>query len=224
MFNWCLHLTKNLFVKKQTKKKPKMFPDDGKNIFVIKIPLFFFFFFVLCCNKTFSVMKETVSFVPQELVKHFIEPAQSKKICVNYEEEDSEDDISTGSKWSMMRHILNKFYTSPPVHDCLSTYGVLQNKRIGEGVSATVQLLQRGKDTFAVKIFRKKKRRDLTSGYMKALASEFCISSALHHPHIIKTFDFVRLDEDHSRYCIVMEYVGNTPFILLNMSTILNFL
>ncbi|KAI8088200.1 kinase-like domain-containing protein [Thamnidium elegans] len=85
-------------------------------------------------------------------------------------------------------------------------YGDLINKKIGEGVSATVQLIQRDLDTFAVKIFRKKKRREPLAAYMKALASEFCISSALKHPNIIETLDFVRVDEDHTRYCIVMEY------------------
>ncbi|KAG1117477.1 hypothetical protein G6F42_013425 [Rhizopus arrhizus] len=53
----------------------------------------------------------------------------------------------------------------------LSTYGTLINKRIGEGVSATVQLTQRQQDdaVFAVKIFRKRKRRETLTGYMKAL-------------------------------------------------------
>ncbi|KAI7893943.1 kinase-like domain-containing protein [Mucor mucedo] len=106
----------------------------------------------------------------------------------------------------MVRNIFNKFHTTGPSHGCLSTYGMLQNKRIGEGVSATVQILQRGQETLAVKIFRKKKRREHSSSYMKALASEFCISSALNHPNVIKTLDFVRMDEDHTRYCIVMEY------------------
>ncbi|EPB87950.1 HAL protein kinase [Mucor circinelloides 1006PhL] len=90
----------------------------------------------------------------------------------------------------------------------LSTYGTLINKRIGEGVSATVQLTQRQQDdaVFAVKIFRKRKRRETLTGYMKALAGEFCIASALNHPNIIKTLDFVRMDHDHERYCIVMEF------------------
>ncbi|OAD06025.1 hypothetical protein MUCCIDRAFT_131695, partial [Mucor lusitanicus CBS 277.49] len=79
---------------------------------------------------------------------------------------------------------------------------------IGEGVSATVQLSHRQQDdaVFAVKIFRKRKRRETLTGYMKALAGEFCIASALNHPNIIKTLDFVRMDHDHERYCIVMEF------------------
>lgn len=171
-------------------------------------------------------MKETFSFVPQELTKHFIEPAHCKqKICLKYDEDemyDSEDDISL-PKWSIVRNLFSKFHTSGPIQHCLSTYGVLQNKRIGEGVSATVQLLQRGQETFAVKIFRKKKRRENSSGYMKALASEFCISSALNHPNIIRTLDFVRMDDDHARYCIVMEYVCTSiynKYIILIISLV----
>lgn len=205
--------------KKKQKKKKMLFPTV--KIDVYKILLLYFlhlFFHPICC----TTMKETFSFVPQELAKLFIEPTHGKKICINYEEDDSEDDTQ---KWSMVRNIFNKFHTTGPSHGCLSTYGVLQNKRIGEGVSATVQLLQRGQEKLAVKIFRKKKRREHSSIYMKALASEFCISSALNHPNVIKTLDFVRLDEDHTRYCIVMEYVGifffNHVLIIMNDTVLL---
>lgn len=134
------------------------------------------------------------------------------------EEEEEEGNVSQSLKWSFVRGLLSKLHlrtepsTQTPTVDAtryLSLYGTLQSKRIGEGVSATVQLTQRGEETFAVKIFRKKKRSENLSGYMKLLAGEFCISSALHHPNIIKTLDLVRMDEDHSRYCIVMEYVSS---------------
>lgn len=226
--------------------------------------------------------KESFSFVPQEISRHFIEPGDEQVeqqqhtnvvgiciketafditideeeeeekeeehvddqvICDNNRSIEEENDDSTTlydsdysdsegeegeeecqpPKWSFVRGLFSKFHiggNSPQPSQqydhstssstpSLSTYGTLQNKRIGEGVSATVQLIQRGDEIFAVKIFRKKKRRESLAGYMKALAGEFCISSALNHPNIIKTLDFVRMDEDHARYCIVMEYVSS---------------
>jgi hypothetical protein len=90
----------------------------------------------------------------------------------------------------------------------LSSYGTLQHGSIGEGVSASVHLITKGNQVFAVKIFKRRKKRELFNGYMKSLAGEFCISSALNHPNILKTVDFVQMDEDPERYCIVMEYVS----------------
>ncbi|KAG2194494.1 hypothetical protein INT46_011927 [Mucor plumbeus] len=141
-------------------------------------------------------------------------------------ENGSDTDVSQPQKWPFMRGLFSKLRlhsnnqqssslipqqqhhhqefgnTSP----YLSSYGTLLNKFIGEGVSATVQLTQRDDALFAVKIFRKRKRNEMLTGYMKALASEFCIASALNHQNIIKTLDFVRMDNDHERYCIVMEF------------------
>ncbi|KAI8075787.1 kinase-like domain-containing protein [Gilbertella persicaria] len=129
-------------------------------------------------------------------------------------DEDEDDIVPQSVKWSFVRRLFSKLsfhtslsqqvdYTCQPY---LSKYGTLLNKRVGEGVSATVQLVQQQQDTLAVKIFRKRKRKEPVSGYMKALASEFCIASALHHENIVKTLDFVRMDEDHERFGIVMEY------------------
>lgn len=39
---------------------------------------------------------------------------------------------------------------------------------------------------------------------MKKLTSEFCISSALHHPNVVETVDFLQ-DEGHA-WCAVMEF------------------
>lgn len=135
---------------------------------------------------------------------------------------DSDREASQPQKLSFMRGLFSKLRLhsdSQQHHEFgdaspyLSTYGTLVNKRIGEGVSATVQLAQRQQDdaVFAVKIFRKRKRREPLTGYMKALAGEFCIASALNHPNVIKTLDFVRMDHDHGRYCIVMEFVSGAP-------------
>lgn len=181
-------------------------------------------------------MKESCSLVPQDINRHFIEPnhrKENQKIYIKQyeeEEEDSEEDSETlyDKPASFVKGLLSKFQsnTTTPQDDharSLSMYGVLVNrKRIGEGVSATVQLIQGESDLFAVKIFRKKKRRESVSGYMKALTSEFCISSALKHPNIVETLDFVRLDEDQTRYCIVMEYVRISIFIYIFQKKITN--
>ncbi|KAL9538652.1 hypothetical protein MBANPS3_010774 [Mucor bainieri] len=92
----------------------------------------------------------------------------------------------------------------------LSHYGQLQRRQIGTGASATVllthQLQEDGKvmRVYAVKAFRKRKVRETDASFMKKLISEFCISSTLDHPNIVKTVDLV-LDEKN-RYCTVMEY------------------
>lgn len=98
----------------------------------------------------------------------------------------------------------------------LSQYGQVQRKQIGTGASATVRLVQQiqqdgGKmHIYAVKAFRQKKRQtstkeNETKRFMKKLISEFCISSALDHPNIVKTIDLV-VDEKN-RYCTILEYV-----------------
>lgn len=93
----------------------------------------------------------------------------------------------------------------------LSHYGQIQRGQIGTGASANVllthQILEDGKrQVYAVKAFRKKKMHESEAAFMKKLISEFCISSALDHPNIVKTVDLV-LDKKR-RYCTVMEYVS----------------
>lgn len=96
----------------------------------------------------------------------------------------------------------------------LSHYGQLQRRQIGTGASATVLLTHQLQDdgkvmrVYAVKAFRKRKVQETESSFMKKLISEFCISSTLDHPNIVKTVDLV-LDEKN-RYCTVMEYVSHT--------------
>ena len=87
----------------------------------------------------------------------------------------------------------------------LKKYGEIKThqQHIGMGASATVKLVHNGTTTFAVKVF--KKNRDTNSRYMKKLISEFCISSTLHHPNVIKTIDLVM--DEKNRYCTIMEYV-----------------
>lgn len=140
----------------------------------------------------------------------------------DYSEEEEEEE-EEAPKWSFVRGLFSKLHLSTnqpqPQKDAspnLSAYGsLIHNRCIGEGVSAIVQLAQKEDDIFAVKIFRKRSRRENMANYMKALAGEFCIASALNHTNIIKTLDFVRMDEDPKRYCIVMEYVSRYLFVYL---------
>lgn len=86
-------------------------------------------------------------------------------------------------------------------------------KRLGSGTSAVVMAIRKLEDEngseriYAIKQFRKKKKKESDKEYMKRLTSEFCISSTFSHPNVIHTMDLV-LDEK-KRYCTVMEYVSD---------------
>jgi len=73
---------------------------------------------------------------------------------------------------------------------------------------------KRGNKVYAVKAFRKKRKNEGQKEYMKKMTSEFCISSSLHHPHVVETLDLV-VDNNHN-WCEVMEYcAGGTLFDVL---------
>jgi hypothetical protein len=112
-------------------------------------------------------------------------------------------------------HSKQKRHLHPHCTRSLSHYGQLQRGQVGTGASATVllthQILEGGKvQVYAVKAFRKRKAHETEASFMKKLISEFCISSALDHPNIVKTVDLV-LDEKR-RYCTVMEYVSRCNY------------
>ncbi|KAJ3306761.1 serine/threonine-protein kinase HAL4/sat4 [Kappamyces sp. JEL0829] len=97
--------------------------------------------------------------------------------------------------------------TEPHEKLCVK-YGNCLSRVIGRGATCSVRLVvspQKGK-TYAVKEFRKKKKNESQKDYMKRMTSEFCISSSLHHPHIVETLDLV-VDNNHT-WCEVMEYCG----------------
>ncbi|ORY94085.1 kinase-like domain-containing protein [Syncephalastrum racemosum] len=58
---------------------------------------------------------------------------------------------------------------------------------------------------YAVKEFRKRSSES-SNGYVKRLTSEFCISSTLSHPNVVRSLDLLPLNETSSIYCQVMEY------------------
>ncbi|KAI8368718.1 kinase-like domain-containing protein [Blakeslea trispora] len=92
----------------------------------------------------------------------------------------------------------------------LSHYGQLQQHQIGTGASAAVLLTHPMTDSqgkmqvYAIKVFQKKKSREINNSFMKKLISEFCIASVLDHSNVCKTLDLVLDEKKH--YCIVMEY------------------
>ncbi|KAI8979131.1 kinase-like domain-containing protein [Mycotypha africana] len=127
------------------------------------------------------------------------------------------------------QHYSNNIYQQQPTQQqstggrnrrhtrCLSDYGeLIRNKHsskdcpIGTGAFATV-ILTRRKDKYsnttslyAIKVFQPTRYIRSEAHFMKKIISEFCISSSLQHPNIVKTIDLV-LDEKN-RFCTVMEY------------------
>ncbi|KAI9208356.1 kinase-like domain-containing protein [Polychytrium aggregatum] len=77
---------------------------------------------------------------------------------------------------------------------------------LGRGANAVVRLCcpMNSEKKYAVKEFRNRRRNEGQKEYVKKLIAEFCISSTLDHPNIIKTVDLIK-DEKH-KWCVVMEY------------------
>lgn len=90
-------------------------------------------------------------------------------------------------------------------------YGEHRKGRVvGHGATAVIRLLEcldgKPAPVVAVKAFRKRDRDETEKDYHKRMTSEFCISKALRHTHIVEMFDLVK---DHkNRWCSVMEYVS----------------
>ncbi|KAI9301407.1 kinase-like domain-containing protein [Cunninghamella echinulata] len=66
----------------------------------------------------------------------------------------------------------------------------------------------------AIKAFRKQDKSESLKDYQKRMISEFCISKAIRHPHIVEMFDLVKDHKD--RWCAIMEYCsGGDVFSVL---------
>ncbi|KTW28463.1 hypothetical protein T552_01724 [Pneumocystis carinii B80] len=86
-------------------------------------------------------------------------------------------------------------------------------KPVGSGTGGSVRLLSSCDGTvYAVKEFRKKALYESGREYRKKVSAEFCVGSALHHPNIIQTLDFV---SDGSRYYEIMEYAPYDMFSIV---------
>lgn len=84
-------------------------------------------------------------------------------------------------------------------------YGKVENV-IGRGGHAVVRLCcgTNKNKKYAVKEFRKRRKDETQKEYVKKLVAEFCISSSLDNPHVVKTVDLIQ-DEKH-HWCVVMEF------------------
>ncbi|ORE11765.1 kinase-like protein [Rhizopus microsporus var. microsporus] len=129
------------------------------------------------------------------------------------------------SIWSYVKGLVSKFHwpsfnSEPPVPTdngpyqpfadravCLSSYGIV-GRGLGEGVSSHVYLLRKtpNHQSLAVKVFRKCKKRVNRIHYMKALVNEFAVTYTLHHKHVLHTIDFVKMDDNHNKFGLIMEY------------------
>lgn len=104
-----------------------------------------------------------------------------------------------------------------------------KGKIIGQGATAIIQLLEmeecpswipiektclkkkkknsnKKKRIVAIKAFRKQDKSESVKDYQKRMISEFCISKAIRHHHIVEMFDLVKDHKD--RWCAIMEYVS----------------
>lgn len=84
-------------------------------------------------------------------------------------------------------------------------YGNLSNV-LGKGAFATVKLCcpVGGKEKYAVKEFRKKKKEESTKEYIKKLQAEFCIASSMENENIVKCVDLIQ--DSKRSWCVVMEF------------------
>ncbi|KAL1999699.1 hypothetical protein VTN02DRAFT_4150 [Thermoascus thermophilus] len=97
-------------------------------------------------------------------------------------------------------------HSTSPLTDRYGSYQEL----IGRGSSGTVRISWKvgstgHKQFFAVKQF-KQRPQESTKKYLKRVASEFCISSSLQHPNVVRTLDL--LQDSRGDFCEVMEYYG----------------
>ncbi|KAJ3228184.1 serine/threonine-protein kinase HAL4/sat4 [Chytriomyces hyalinus] len=83
---------------------------------------------------------------------------------------------------------------------------------LGKGANATVRLAHKQGSVdnhevyYAIKKFRKRRRKETEKEYIKKVIGEFCISSSLHHPNVVETVDLIQ--DNRREWCVVMEYMS----------------
>ncbi|KAJ3174752.1 serine/threonine-protein kinase HAL4/sat4 [Irineochytrium annulatum] len=77
---------------------------------------------------------------------------------------------------------------------------------LGRGANAVVRLCcpLNSNKKFAIKEFRKRRKDETQKEYVKKLIAEFCISSTLDHPNVVKTVDLIQ--DEKRQWCVVMEF------------------
>ncbi|KAI8359857.1 kinase-like domain-containing protein [Choanephora cucurbitarum] len=103
-----------------------------------------------------------------------------------------------------------RLHRNQPNATLAEKYGVCQ-ETIGKGTSGVVRVVHKmdstGKHLYAVKELRKRPH-ETSKDYVNRLTAEYYISSTMHHPNIIETFDLLPLNETSPVFCQVMEYSG----------------
>ncbi|KAI8901130.1 kinase-like domain-containing protein [Globomyces pollinis-pini] len=145
-------------------------------------------------------------------------PELSKKKLSNLQKKQKGKDKSTKDIFKDIMTPKSKItFPNEPCEKLNEKYGDFCSKVIGKGATCSVRLVVARQDknkVYAVKEFRKKKSNENMKEYAKRLTSEFCISSSLHHAHVVETLDLV-VDDNHT-WCEVMEYcAGGTLYELL---------
>ncbi|KAI9253548.1 kinase-like domain-containing protein [Sporodiniella umbellata] len=83
-------------------------------------------------------------------------------------------------------------------------YGDYIQGSMSYGATAVVRLVRSQGAVLAVKVLKKKTKKEKDKDYLKRVHSEYCISKAVSgHPHIVNTLDLIQ--DDCHRWCIVME-------------------
>ncbi|KAJ3103976.1 serine/threonine-protein kinase HAL4/sat4 [Phlyctochytrium planicorne] len=92
---------------------------------------------------------------------------------------------------------------------------------LGKGANAVVRLCcpLNSDKKYAIKEFRKRRKDETQKEYVKKLVAEFCISSTLDHPNVIKTVDLIQ--DEKKKWCVVMEYcAGGDLFARIHSGTL----
>lgn len=125
------------------------------------------------------------------------------------------DNLSLMSNWvDVMKNEKEKVAAeqklgSHPSTSLVEKYGKCQEV-VGRGAFGTVRVAHkpdskdpRREQLYAVKEFHQRPGEN-PKKYQKRLTSEFCLSSSMAHPNVIKTLDLMQ--DDKGQYCEVMEY------------------
>ncbi|KAI0244568.1 serine/threonine protein kinase [Massospora cicadina] len=89
--------------------------------------------------------------------------------------------------------------------------GTTPSPKLGDGAMGSVYLVRRKADgrVFAAKVHAKDHPKMTRAQYLKRIADEVIIASAMHHPHIIRPLDFV---SSGGKFLTIMEYCPTDLF------------
>jgi len=94
-----------------------------------------------------------------------------------------------------------------PHEQISSNYGKCCKKFLNKGAHGCIHLYKNTNGEMCIFKELKQEKNESKKHFIKRIASEFCISSVLEHPHIVKTLDLIK--DSHNHWCEVMEYCEN---------------